>query len=204
MQKKKVLTFFLLLMVSLSWAQNENKLYVKGNALFIPLGIINAGVEYQIGTKYTVQGDVFISPWKSFDGKYAQVYMVGFEPRYYFNEAFKHWYVGANISAARYIIQKYNYWSNDPYQLTVNSPIYVKSDLYQDGFSILVGATVGYQFKLSEKLNADVYLGAGANQGFYKGYHKELGIRYDEIDHWNKSGEFIPYRGGIMISYQLK
>jgi hypothetical protein len=204
MLNKKELTFFLVLLVSLSWAQNEKKLYVKGNALFIPLGIINAGLEYQVGAKYTVQGDVFISPWKSFDGKYAQVYMLGFEPRYYFNEAFKHWYVGANISAARYIMQKSNYWSNDPYQLTVNSPVYIESDLYQDGYSILFGATVGYQFKLSEKLNADVYLGAGSNQGFYKGYHKELGIRYDETDKWNRSGEFIPYRGGIMISYQLK
>ncbi|MBW8360648.1 MAG: DUF3575 domain-containing protein [Kaistella sp.] len=204
MLNKKELTFFLVLLVSLSWAQNEKKLYVKGNALFIPLGIINAGLEYQVGAKYTVQGDVFISPWKSFDGKYAQVYMLGFEPRYYFNEAFKHWYVGANISAARYIMQKSNYWSNDPYQLTVNSPVYIESDLYQDGYSILFGATVGYQFKLGEKLNADVYLGAGSNQGFYKGYHKELGIRYDETDKWNRSGEFIPYRGGIMISYQLK
>lgn len=204
MQKKKVLTFFLLLLVTLSWSQNEKKLYVKGNALFIPLGIINTGVEYQLGSKYTIQGDVLISPWKSFAGKRAQIYMIGFEPRYYFNEAFKHWYVGANISAARYMVQKWNYWSDAPYQFTPDSPVYVTSDLYQDGYSILLGATVGYQFKLSEKLNADVYLGVGTNQGFYKGIHKDLGIRYDETDKWNRSGEFIPYRGGIMISYQLK
>ncbi len=37
--------------------QNEDKsLYIKGNALFIPIGILNAGIEKQISPKYTIQG----------------------------------------------------------------------------------------------------------------------------------------------------
>lgn len=182
-----------------------NKLYLKANALFLPIGIVNAGAEYQLNQKITLQGDVFISPWKSFVGKPAQVYMIGFDGRYYFDEAFKHFYVGANISAARYILQKYNYWKDGAYQYTEDDPVYNKSDLYQDGYSIFVGATVGYQFQLNEKWNLDLYLGAGTAQSFYKGYHKELGIRYDNDGRkWNKSGEFIPYRGGLMISYRIR
>ena len=51
----------------------------------------------------------------------------------------------------------------------------------------------------------DLYLGAGTAQSFYKGYHKELGIRYDNDGRkWNKSGEFIPYRGRLMISYRIR
>lgn len=184
---------------------STKKLYVKANALFLPIGVFNAGLEYQLNKKITVQGDVFISPWKSFAGKYSQVYMIGFDGRYYFDEAFKHFYVGANISAARFIIQKYNYWSDGLYQYTPESPIYNTSDLYQDGYSVFLGATVGYQFQLSENWNMDLYLGAGTAQSFYKGYHKELGIRYDNDGRtWNKSGELIPYRGGVMISYRLK
>ena len=72
----------------------QKKLFVKANALFLPVGVLNAGLEYQLNNKMTVQGDIFISPWKSFAGKYAQVYMAGLDGRYYFKEAFKHWYIG--------------------------------------------------------------------------------------------------------------
>lgn len=193
----------------LSNAQNQENtpsknILIKANALFLPVGIINAGVEYRLKDKITLQADVFVSPWKSFAGKYMQIYMLGLEGRYYFDEAFKHWYVGANVSGARYILQKWNYWSDNPYQYTPESPTYVSSDLYQDGFSVMFGATVGYQFELSENWNLDLYLGAGSAQSFYKGYHKELGIRYDDDGRkWNKSGEWIPYRGGVMVSYKL-
>jgi hypothetical protein len=206
---KKTILLFSIVSCFLGNAQNQDsavskKIYVKANALFIPVGILNAGVEYQLKEKITVQADVFISPWKSFAGKKLQIYMMGFEGRYYFKESFKHWYVGANISAARFIIQKYNYWGNGVFQYTPESPIYNIKDIYQDGYAIIVGATLGYQFQLSERWNMDLYLGAGSAQSFYKGYHKYLGIRYDNDGRkWNKSGEFLPYRGGVMISYKL-
>lgn len=185
--------------------ENPKKLYVKANALFLPIGILNAGLEYQVSNKVTIQGDIFISPWKSFAGRYAQVYMVGFDARYYFKEAFKHFYVGANLSGARYKMQKYNYWKSGPTQYTLDSPIYNKADLYQDGYSVFFGAVVGYQFDIAAKWKLDLFLGAGSAQSFYKGYHKELGVRYDNDGRkWNKSGEWIPYRGGLMVSYQLR
>lgn len=208
---KKLLLAIAISFAALSTAQSQDsiatkKLYVKANALFLPIGMLNAGVEYQLNKKWTLQGDVFISPWKSFAGKYAQVYMIGFDGRYYFNEAFKHWYVGGNISFTRYIMQKYNYWSNKPTQYTPESPIYPASDLYQDGFSLLIGATVGYQFELSKNWNMDLYVGGGSVQSYYKGYHKELGVRYDTdpTREYNRSGEWLPYRGGIMISYKIR
>ena len=206
---KKTILIFSILLGFLGNAQNQDsatskKIYVKANALFLPIGILNAGVEYQLKQKITVQADVFISPWKSFAEKYLQVYMIGFEARYYFKEAFKHWYVGANISGARFIMQKYNYWSDGLYQYTPESPIYKASDLYQNGYAIMIGGTVGYQFQLSDRWNMDLYFGGGTAQSFYKGYHKKLGIRYDDDGRkWNKSGELVPYRGGVMISYKL-
>lgn len=184
----------------------QKKLYVKANALFLPVGMLNAGLEYQLNEKMTLQGEVFISPWKSFAGNASQIYMLGFDGRYYFNQAFKHWYVGANISAARFIIRKYNYWGDGNYQYHDDAPIYNLPDLYQDGYTVIFGATVGYQFQLADKWNMDLFLGAGTVQSFYKGYVKSLGIRYDtdSAPGYNKSGEFLPYRGGLMISYRLK
>lgn len=181
----------------------DHKLYVKANALFVPVGIINAGLEYQLSKKYTLQGDVFVSPWKSFSGHELQYYSASVEGRYYFNEAFNHWYVGANIGVSSFVLQKWNYWKDEPYFNDKNEE-FVKSNLYQKGYSILLGVTVGYQFKLSERWNMDIYGTVGTSQDFYKGYDRSTGKRYDTATGYNKSGEFLPYRGGVMISYQIK
>lgn len=190
-------------------AQEESKssksIFIKGNAVFLPVGMLNTAAEFQISSKYTLQPEIFISPWKSFTGKYAQLYMAGLDGRYYFRQANQGWYIGANISFGRFIWQKWNYWSDSPFQFTENSPVYKSSDLYQDGFSFMIGAVGGYQFSIHKKWKMDVYLGGGNSQDFYRGYHKKLGIRYDDDGRkWNRSGEWIPYKGGVMISYQIR
>ncbi|MFZ4929818.1 DUF3575 domain-containing protein [Chryseobacterium sp. Mn2064] len=184
--------------------QTQNKsLYVKGNALFIPLGILNVGVEKQLSAKYTLQGDAFVSPWKSFAGHELQFYSVSAEGRYYFNEAFKHWYVGANLSVAAYRASKWNYWNNEVSQKD-DGEFIVNSNLYQKGYSIMLGVTGGYQFQLSDRWNLDIYATVGTSQSFYKGYDRTTGRRYDAAEKFNKSGEIIPYRGGVMVSYKFK
>lgn len=171
----------------------SNKLYVKANALFLPIGMLNAGLEYQTSKKTTLQGDVFISPWKSFMGNHAQFYIGLIEYRYYFSKAFHKWYLGVNLGGSVFDIQKWNYRDTNQ---------------FQRGFSILAGATVGYQMNLTDRWNLDFYLGGGTSQGFYHGYDEtdpnNLVLYYEDSRKWNKSGEWIPYRGGVMISYQLK
>ncbi len=108
----------------------DKSLYIKGNALFAPIGILNLGIEKQISPKYTLQGDVFISPWKSFGGHKLQFYSLSAEGRYYFTEAFKHWYVGANIAFAAYNATKWNYWNDDTFE-NWNGEILTNSNLYQ-------------------------------------------------------------------------
>ena len=206
---KHLITSILLALIIFCQAQEkkdtlQKSTYIKANAVFLPIGMLNAGIETQLSKKYTFQGDVFISPWKSFGGHYLQIYMLNLEGRYYFDQAFKHWYVGVNFATARYKMQKWNYWKSAPAQFYEDGPIYDKKDLYQDGFSFMLGATVGYQFQVNEKWNIDLYVGGGTSQDFYKGYHKTLGVRYDDPNRkWNRSGELIPYKGGVMISYKL-
>jgi hypothetical protein len=132
-----------------------------------------------------------------------QYYSVSLEGRYYFDEAFKHWYIGGNIAGSRFIAQKWNYWS-DSTLLMKNGNVYQYSDVYQKGYSIILGITGGYQFKLAENWNMDIYAGIGTSQDFYKGYVRSTGARYDVAEGFNKSGEILPYRGGVMISYKLK
>lgn len=184
--------------------KSENKLYVKGNALLLPILVINTGLEYQLNKKYTLQGDILISPWKSFAGHELQYYSLSVEGRYYFKEAFEGWYLGANIGVSSFVLQKWNYWSDEIFQLNSESEVFIKSNLYQKGYSFLAGITGGYQFKLSDNWRMELYATVGTSQDFYKGYERGTGKRYDEANAYNRSGEIIPYRGGVMISYRLK
>lgn len=190
---KKIALFFLLFSVASLFSQEkEHHLYVKGNALLLPIGVINAGVEYQLSKKYTAQSDFFISPWKSFAGNHAQIYMGHVEGRYYFKEAFKGWYIAANAGAGVFDITKWNY---------------VGTEKFQRGFSLMLGATAGYQMMWKERWNIDFFLGGGTSQGFYHGYEfvPPSFTRYEyDGRKWNKSGELLPYRGGIMVAYKIK
>ncbi|UOU96856.1 DUF3575 domain-containing protein [Chryseobacterium daecheongense] len=205
MLKYKFLTpFFVLFLLGNLKAQEEEKsLYIKGNALLAPIGVVNVGLEKQLSKKYTLQGDVLISPWKSFAGHEMQYYSLSAEGRYYFAEAFSHWYLGANVSIAHFNLQKWNYWNDDLF-VNDNNETFISSNLYQKGYSVLLGVTAGYQFKLSDRWNMDVYATVGTSQDFYKGYDRTTGKRYDNAKGYNRSGEIIPYRGGVMISYKLK
>ena len=215
LKNKIIIAILGLFSTSMSFAQEQienpktntdKKTYIKGNALFIPIGIVNVGIEHQLKEKINIQGDVFISPWKSFAGHELQYYSASIEGRYYFKEAFNGWYLGANIGVSHFVLQKWNYWNDEPYYSLINEDdVFTKSNLYQKGYSFLAGITAGYQFKLSDNWRMDIYGTIGTSQDFYKGYDRVSGKRYDEsLNGYNKSGEIIPYRGGVMISYRLK
>ena len=203
------LTTLVLLFASVFYFSQKNDTYLKGNALFLPIGMLNVGVEHGFSDHISGQADLFVSPWKSFAGKHAQVYSLGIGGRYYFDQVFRKFYVGVDFSLARFNIQKWGYW-NDDFYTHKNGHVtpYINSNLYQRGYSFMLGGIVGYQFILGDRWNLDLYLGLGTMQSFYKGYDKLSGDRYD-VDgdsmgrDVNRSGEFLPYKGGLMISYKL-
>ena len=163
--------------------------YVKVNALSTLLTVPHVGVETSIGDKTTFQLDITASFWKSINGKPHEFYIFIPEYRYHFQEKYNGFYVGGHIGATVFNFQKWNYWN---------------TNLYQKGFGYLVGATIGYQKKINENIIMDCFLGGGNSQSFYKGYNLDTNTRYDEATQWNKSGEIIPYRLGVMISYRLR
>lgn len=204
---KKVLSITFICLSIFSFSQ-KNETYIKANALFLPVGMINVGVEHGFTEHITGQADIFVSPWKSFGGHRAQFGIGTVEGRYYFDQAFKHFYLGASIGFGVFNVQKWNYWKNDLYVTKEGEVLpYRMNQLYQKGFSYMIGATAGYQFQLGERWNMDIFLGIGNQQGFYKGYVEGLPEtqenRYDRVENWDKSGEIIPFKGGVMISYKL-
>ena len=181
----------ILLLFPLAVFAQKGETQLKINTITLPLGMVNLGIEHAISNKITLQADGFISPWKSFAGNHLQMYMAFGEGRYYFDKSFSKFYIGPNIGIGFFDIQKWNYWNTNN---------------YQRGVAILTGATIGYQAKLNDRLNLDIFVGGGHSQGNYKGYYKDdSGIgRYDSAHVFNKSGEWLLYKGGIMLTYKLK
>ncbi|MDN5626982.1 MAG: DUF3575 domain-containing protein [Weeksellaceae bacterium] len=195
--------------IAASLFAQKNDTYIKANALFLPIGMINVAVEHGFTDHITGQAELFVSPWKSFAGHNALLGIASAEGRYYFDEAFKHWYVGASLGFSVFNLHKWNYW-NDNFYVHKDGTVtpYISSNLYEKGYSFILGGVGGYQFQVNDRWNIDVYLGVGTVQSFYKGYDKISGDRYDtEGDSMgrelNRSGEFLPFKGGVMISYKL-
>lgn len=170
--------------------QLQSQTFVKFNGVTALVGIPNVGVETSIGEKMTFSVDIMASFWESFDGKHPmKFYTLTPEVRYHFKEKYNGFYVGGHVGADKYQLQKWNYWD---------------SNHYEDGFGYRLGVSVGYNVKLSEKFNLDIFARGGWHQGFYKGYYNDgTPGRYEKAPNYNKSGEWLPYGGGVMISYKL-
>ena len=190
MQIKKPAVFAFSLLTTLLTAQED--LYVKGNVALLPLGILHGGVEKRYSEHITWQADALLSPWRSVAEHHARAFIAHVEGRYYPAGAFRHFFTGVTVGGSAFDITKWNYFDQN---------------VFQQGFNYMVGATIGYQWKWRDGWNVEVFLSGGNQQGFYKPYtYDSVGnvISWDHSYRWNKSGEWIPFRSGIMLSYQLK
>lgn len=188
------------------YAQTE----VKVNTVFLPLTMLNIAIEKPLNNKFSLQAEGFISPWKSLYGKNMQFYMGTLEGRYYFDTVLKKWYVGAYGSITAFNLQKWNYLRASAVYDAQGNPELLSdgtvrvTERYQKGLAFIFGINGGYHFTINEKLGLDIYAGVGATQSLYKGYLKDNGERYDGATGWNKSGEVIPTRGGVMLTYRIQ
>lgn len=183
---KKLFAFTILLLS----IQLQSQTFIKFNGATALLAIPNIGIETSIGEKTTFSADVMASFWESFNGHNPMKFItVTPEIRYHFKEKYNGFYAGAHIGADKYELQKWNYWDTNK---------------YEDGFGYRIGATVGYNLKLNDKFLLDIFVGGGWHQGFYHGYYNDgTPGRYEKAPNYNKSGEWLPYRGGVMVSYKL-
>ena len=183
---KKIFIFTLLFFSICSHSQT----YIKANAVTALLLVPNIGVETSIGKKITFQADVMASFWESFNGHHPmKLYSLVTEVRYHFQEKYNGFYFGGHAGVDRYQIQKWIYWD---------------TNMYEDGIGYKFGATIGYEKKLNDRWLLDFFVGGGWHQGYYKGYYNDgTPGRYENVKNWNRSGDWLPYRGGIMVSYRL-
>jgi hypothetical protein len=182
---KKTIIFLFILSINA-----HSQTYIKFNAFSALALVPNLGVETSIGQKTTFSFDVMASFWESFDGKKPMKFATYTpEIRYHFKEKYNGFYAGGHIGFDTYELQKWGYWD---------------SNMYETGIGYRVGATIGYNKKLSDKFLLDIFIRGGWHQGFYKGHYNDgTPGSYETAKKYNKSGEWLPYGGGIMISYKL-
>ncbi|WP_394759094.1 DUF3575 domain-containing protein [Flavobacterium sp.] len=162
--------------------------YAKVNGIAALVLVPNIGIETPIAEKLTFQVDIAASFWKSANNAPLQFVIITPEIRYHFKENYKGFYIGTHLGGGTFKLQK---WS------------YLYTNYYQKGYNYFIGGTVGYKKSISKKLLLDIFIGGGSQQAFYKGYYLDTNTRYETAEKYNKSGEFLLYRGGIMICYLI-
>ena len=161
---------------------------VKGNLASTVYGVPQVAYELPLGPKRSLQFDVMISPWRSRDGAPQQFGIFIAEWRHHYHERGDGPYVGGHVGIAIFRLQRWDYKD---------------TEFYQEGIGALGGVTVGYEKRLRDPWSLDLFAGGGTAQSKYKGYSFLTGDRYDGEDGWNESGEWLFYRGGLMLSYRL-
>ncbi len=174
---------------------------IKFNAATALVLIPNVAFEYPVAPHWSVQTELLVSPWKSFLDRHLQVYMGSVEGRYYFQPEHHGWFMGGYTGLGFFDMQKWNYWQ--PMVITNEDGTSRVTGLYQRGFALIAGIDGGYKWRLNDRWALEAYLGVGTSQSFYHGYYRDTGERYDGARRWNKSGELIPTRGGLMVNYRL-
>lgn len=182
---KHVLSCLVICFCGVLYSQNR----VSMNATTTLLGFPSLGYEKTLNSHVSFHIDAIGSTFNSYHKMPLRFLMITPEVRYYPKKDHRGWYVGGHLGGSAFQLQKYNYSD---------------TSLYQKGYNYMVGASAGYVYFVTEKLALEAFLGGGSLQSYYKGYNATTGERYDLAHKYNKSGEWLPYRGGITVIYQLK
>ena len=178
------------------------QLEAKANVL-TSLGLIpNVGIEIQTGEKNSLQLDVLASFWNKLNNSKTPLHInqTFLEYRFYKKNDLSGLFLGTHVGYGMFTLKKpnfaviYNPYDGGNYD----------NDTYQSGRVAFYGLTIGYKKRLSQRISLEAFIGGGYSMANYKAYIED--VRSDIRDNWrtfNRSGEFVAYRGGIMLNYNF-
>lgn len=189
-----------LLLVLLFYSITNAQTFVKFNAATAVILIPNVGIEVGLSNHYSFQLDALASFWDSFNGAPLQINQIFPEIRYYHQENLQGIFIGGHIGYGMFTLTK------SSFPQFIEKGNYTK-DNQMSGRNTYYGITLGYKKQLNQRWGYEIFIGGGTSQANYRGYSYVNGIRQDipidETRNFNKSGEWMPYRGGIMLIYKL-
>ena len=183
------------------YAQTEIKINLASALILTP----NIGIEVQLSEKFGYQLDTSATFFDSFEGSPFQTTQIFNELRYYpklkEGRNQRSFFIGPHIGYGMFTLKI-------PKFITAIVDTELKEEgSYQSGRNAYYGITIGKKIPLkNERFNLEVFVGGGSSQSNYKYYNKEEQRIFAITNfkrNFNKSGEELPYRGGLMLTYKL-
>jgi len=179
---------------------------VKFNAATALVLVPNFGVELHLAPGYTAQLDVLGSFWDSV-GEDRDPYHINetfVEARTYSQKNNQGWFAGAHVGFGMFTIQKGNTpIVYDPY--SDGNGFNNAPNTFQSGRAGFYGLSFGYKQSFGDRWAIEAFLGGGLVQSNYKGYSgfTRVDVLPGDTREFNRSGEWVLYRGGLMFTYRL-
>ena len=195
---KYLLGFLLLFSLTLN-SQTE----LKFNLASAPFLVPNIGIEVQISERFGYQLDTSASFYNNIEGSPFHMTQIFNEIRFYpKNKKNKRsFFVGTHVGYGMYNLRLPRWIAN------LSGSEYKEEGSYQYGRNAYYGITIGKKIPLkNEKINLEIFVGGGSSQSNYKYYNKDEQRIFAITNYkrkFNKSGEELPYRGGLMLTYKL-
>jgi Protein of unknown function (DUF3575). len=159
---------------------------------------VNPSVETAISNHWTFSFDVLATfKNESSSGGPMRILMVMPEGRYYFKEKFKGFYGGVNFGYAMGRLTKPNWWGDN----------YEATKTFEYVWTMVAGFTFGYEYQINDRWMVEALIGGGRAWSMHDRYTYPNGVKPTYPDGRpiliNGSAEYLPYKGGINISYRL-
>ena len=195
----KYLFGFLFLISPTLNSQTELKFNLASALVLVP----NVGIEVQLSDRFGYQLDTSASFYDNIEGSPFHMTQIFNELRFYpkTKKNNRSFFIGAHVGYGMYNLRLPKWIT------TIVDTEYKEEGSYQYGRNAYYGITLGKKIPLkNERFNLEVFIGGGSSQSNYKYYNKDE-QRIFAITNFkrkfNKSGEELPYRGGLMITYKL-
>ena len=192
----KKITLFNLLIGLIGFGQTE----IKFNLATAPLLVPNIGIEVKLSEKIGYQLDTSASFYNDIEGSPFHMTQIFNEFRYYIGKK-RSFFIGAHIGYGMYNIRLPRWIAN------ISGAEFKEEGSYQYGRNAYYGITIGKKIPLkNERFALELFIGGGSSQSNYKYYNKNEQRIFAITNYkrkFNKSGEELPYRGGIMLTYKL-
>ena len=195
----KKITLIVLFLGNLNFGQTE----LKFNLASAPFLVPNIGIEIQISNRLGYQLDTSASFYDNIEGSPFHMTQIFNELRFYpKNKKNKRsFFIGAHVGYGMYNIRLPRWIAN------LSGSEYKDEGSYQYGRNTYFGITVGKKIPLkNERFGLEIFIGGGSSQSNYKYYNKNEQRIFAITNYkrnFNKSGEELPYRGGLMLTYKL-
>ena len=195
---KYLFGFLFLISLTLN-CQTELKFNLASALVLVP----NVGIEVQLSDRFGYQLDTSASFYDNIEGSPFHMTQIFNELRFYpkTKKNNRSFFIGAHVGYGMYNLRLPKWIT------TIVDTEYKEEGSYQYGRNAYYGITLGKKIPLkNERFNLEVFIGGGSSQSNYKYYNKDE-QRIFAITNFkrkfNKSGEELPYRGGIMLTYKL-